>query len=303
MKSWIYFERFDYEIKGKQNKYIDTIFTFDIETTSIYILDGKIYPAITYKDLTDKQKEACKPYGFMYIWQLGINDKVYFGRTWDELKDFLKILDEYTGYNKKYFFIHNASFEFQFLKGVFNFIDVTARNLRHVMTFKFEDYNIEVHCTYYMSNVSLKKLAEVYHLPVKKKDGDLDYTKIRTFSTPLTEKELSYCEYDCLVVYYYILFELERYKELKKIPVTYTGHVRKELRRVISNDYGYKAVVRKAINTDPHVYNLLLEAFAGGYTHSNAFYSNRTIKNVDSYDFTSSYPFVMVSERYPRRRI
>ena len=114
---------------------------------------------------------------------------------------------------------------------------------------------------------------------------------------------MQYCEYDCLVVYYYILFELERYKELKKIPVTYTGHVRKELRGVISNDYKYKAVVRKAINTDPHVYNLLLEAFAGGYTHSNAFYSNRIVKNVDSFDFTSSYPFVMVSERYPRRRI
>lgn len=299
MKSWIYFDGFKFNILGKKNKYIDTIFTFDIETTSIYELDSKIYPAINYKDLNQKEKDRSSFYGFMYIWQLGINDKVYYGRTWDELKDFLKILDEYTGHNKKYFFIHNLSFEFQFLKGVFEFEKVTARNVRHVMTCQFKDYNIECHCTYTMSNVSLKKLAEVYHLPVKKKSGDLDYSKIRIFTSPLSEIELQYCEYDCLVVYYYILFELETYKELSKIPITYTGHVRKEFRNLISKDYQYKYTVKKAINTNPHIYNLLVQAFMGGYTHSNAYFSNRIIYDVDSYDFTSSYPYVMVSEKYP----
>ena len=263
MKSWIYFDGFKFNILGKKNKYIDTIFTFDIETTSIYELDSKIYPAINYKDLNQKEKDRSSFYGFMYIWQLGINDKVYYGRTWDELKDFLKILDEYTGHNKKYFFIHNLSFEFQFLKGIFEFEKVTARNVRHVMTCQFKDYNIECHCTYTMSNVSLKKLAEVYHLPVKKKSGDLDYSKIRIFTTNLSEIELQYCEYDCLVVYYYILFELETYKELSKIPITYTGHVRKEFRNLISKDYQYKYTVKKAINTNPHIYNLLVQAFMG----------------------------------------
>lgn len=90
MRSWLCFEKFDYNVIGKQNKYIDTIFTFDIETTSIYILDGKIYPAIAYKDLSNKQKEACKPYGFMYIWQLGINDMVYFRENLGRAKRFFK---------------------------------------------------------------------------------------------------------------------------------------------------------------------------------------------------------------------
>ena len=37
----------------------------------------------------------------------------------------------------------------------------------------------------------------------------------------------------------------------------------------------------------------------GGYTHANAYWSNRIIEDVDSFDFTSSYPYVMVSEKYP----
>lgn len=170
IKSWKDFKEFEYNVIGKRNKYIDTIFTFDIETTSCYILNDKIYPAFYYKDLTQKEKDECQFFGFMYIWQLGINNQVYFGRTWQELKEFLKIIELYTKKLKKYFFIHNLSFEFQFLKGEFEFKNVTARNTRHVMTAQFTDYNIEMHCTYYMSNVSLKKLAEVYHLPVEKKE-------------------------------------------------------------------------------------------------------------------------------------
>ena len=300
IKSWKDFEEFTYNTCGKKNKYVDTIFTFDIETTSVYMLNEKIYPAFFYKELSQKEKDACKFYGFMYIWQLGINDKVYYGRTWLELKKFLEKIEKYTKGLKKYFFVHNLSFEFQFLKGEFEFKKVTARNVRHVMTATFSDYNIEIHCTYMMSNVSLAKLADVYSLPVEKKIGDLDYAKIRTSKTKLTETEFGYCEYDCLIVYYYILFELKTYKELSKIPITYTGHVRKEFRKVINNDFAYKATVKKSVNTDPHVYNLLVQAFMGGYTHANWYYANRTISDVDSYDFTSSYPYVMVSEKYPR---
>lgn len=46
-------------------------------------------------------------------------------------------------------------------------------------------------------------------------------------------------------------------------------------------------------------YCYLREAFAGGYTHGAAHILDRTLENVTSFDFTSSYPAVMVSEMFP----
>jgi hypothetical protein len=40
-------------IKGNRKYYDTNIYTFDIETSSYYILDGKVYPAIKYDDLED----------------------------------------------------------------------------------------------------------------------------------------------------------------------------------------------------------------------------------------------------------
>lgn len=37
----------------------------------------------------------------------------------------------------------------------------------------------------------------------------------------------------------------------------------------------------------------------GGFTHCNAMYTNKICHNVTSYDFTSSYPTVLISEKYP----
>ena len=90
------------------------------------------------------------------------------------------------------------------------------------MKCEMQDYNIEIHCSYMMSNCALKQLPKIFMLPVEKKVGDLDYTLLRTPITNLTEKELGYCEYDCLVIYHYIKRELETYKRVDKIPITST---------------------------------------------------------------------------------
>ena len=115
---------------------------------------------------------------------------------------------------KKYVFIHNLSFEFQFLKCHFKFVDVLARKSRKVMRCRFEKYNIELRCSYMMSNCALKYLPNLYKLPVEKLICDLDYTKIRNDKTILTSEELKYCENDCLVVYYYIKEELKTYERV-----------------------------------------------------------------------------------------
>lgn len=284
--------------KKDDKMYDNTIYTFDIEVTSYLKLDGTQYSQDKYEDFTEKEKDRCETYSIMYIWMFGINDTVYYGRTWDELKEFWYQLDKDIPI-KKIVYVHNLSYEFQFLRSQFLIDSVTARTERKVMKCKLADFNIEMKCSYFLSNVKLEKLPEIYGLNVEKMVGCLDYSTIRVPTTPLSDKELLYCENDCLVLYEYIKTELITYEKLEKIPLTSTGKVRNELKNLVYNDYYYRRKVSKAINTDPHVYNLLQQCFMGGYTHANYCYTDMLIKNVDSFDFTSSYPYVMIAYKYP----
>src|SRR5699024_8984939 len=52
------------------------------------------------------------------------------------------------------------------------------------------------------------------------------------------------------------------------------------------------------LTLDDKTYTELKEAFAGGFTHANPDKVGKTFNNVSSIDFTSSYPTVMISEKY-----
>lgn len=300
MKYWKDFHFIEKKTIGKKKNslYDNNIFTFDIETSSLFMLNNKIYSTSEYLKLDKKEQEEAEFFAIMYIWQFSINETVYYGRTWEEFIKFIKELDSVIP-EKKFVFVHNLSFEFQFLKSFFNVKNMFARKARKPISFELADYNFEFRCSYFMSNCALKQLPKIFNLTDKKLVGDLDYSLIRTPLTKITAKELKYCENDCLIVYEYIQKELEEYGTVKKIPRTSTGHVRRELFERIHNDYNYKNKVKKAINTDTHVYNLLVEAFMGGFTHANYMYTDKIIKNVDSWDFTSSYPYVLVTHKYP----
>lgn len=299
MKNWLEFNyHFSDRYTKKKKNYDNTIYTFDIEITSYYILNNKIYSAFDYLKLTDDEKEKCVFQSCMYIWMFSINDVVYYGRTFEELEIFL---DKIFFYNedKKIVYVHNLSFEFQFLKSYFKFNSVVARKAHKVMKCLLNKYNIEFRCSYYLSNVKLELLPKIFKLNVKKLVGNLDYSKIRNSKTILSDEELSYCENDCLVLYEYIKKELETYEYLDKIPLTSTGKVRRELKNKISTNMSYKYKVRRSYNDDPNIYNLLIGCFQGGYTHSNYYYTDTIIKDVSSFDFNSSYPYVLVAYKYP----
>ena len=295
MKYYKEYKIHDYKI---ENGYDNTIYSFDIETTSYLLLNGEILPASHYLKLDESDKALALKQSCMYIWMLSINDQVYYGREWCELVEFISYLDELID-AKKQIFIHNLSFEFQFLKSVFKIESVMARKKRKPMTVKLLDYNVTLRCTLFMTNCKLEKVSEVYNLPVKKLSGNLNYDLLRHSKTKLTDKELSYCENDCLVIYEYIKFMLTIYKKIEKIPITSTGQVRRELREKVLKNYNYRKKVSRAVNTNPHVYNLLNDCFMGGYTHANYIYADIIINNVTSFDFASSYPYCMTCFKMP----
>ena len=298
MLYWNLYKEHKSDIRGKRKKFDNTIYTFDIETSSYLILDNKLIPACNYLELNEKERERCIYQATMYLWQFGINDTVYYGRTWEEFRLFLNKLESNVS-ELKYVFVHNLTFEFQFLKSIFHFSDVSARKSHKVMTAIMRDYNIMFRCTYFMSNCALKYLPKLFRLPVEKMVGDLDYDLIRHSESYLSDIELRYGEYDCLVVYHYIKEELKTYEDVKHIPTTSTGKVRRELMELIRTDFKYRRLVNKSINTDPHIYNLLVDAFMGGYTHANWIHADEVLKDVDSYDETSAYPYILVTCKFP----
>lgn len=262
--------------------YYNDYCSFDIETTSTYInKDNK--------------------FAFMYEWNCHIADMVIEGRTWSEFLDLTKLLFKTMELDcdkrRLAMWIHNLPFEFAFLCKYFTWIDVFALDDRKPVR-ALSSQGIEFRCSYTLSGYSLAKLAEnLNHHTIRKLTGDLDYSLIRHSDTPLSKEERQYCINDVLIVSAYIEEQIEEFGSIAKIPMTNTSRVRNYCRDHC-DDAQYKKLMESLV-IDPAEYEMLKAAFHGGFTHSNAYRVGEICENVASYDFTSSYPAVMVAEKYP----
>lgn len=295
--SEIEFQNYYFKKKNRADIVNDDIMCFDIETSSGFLHKDSdtLEP---YLGKSKKYYEDCKKYAICYVWQFSINDNVFWGRTLEDFKDFLRELEYYEPH-KKIVYIHNFSFEFQFLINVLQFDYVFARQTRKPLFAEWSTYQFR--CSYFLTNMSLATWAEQKKLSVQKLVGDLDYTILRTPKTKLTNTELSYCFNDVLVMYFGLLQYKEKYGHIIDIPFTQTGEVRKEVidRMNVSSEYKYRKRCIKLIPETIEDYALLCDCFMGGYTHSNAVHTNVVLDNVRSKDISSSYPIVMCLEKYP----
>lgn len=295
--SEIEFQTHYFKKKNRADIVNDDIMCFDIETSSGFLHKDSdtLEP---YLGKSKKYYEDCKKFAICYIWQFSINDNVFWGRTLEDFKDFLQELEYYEPH-KKIVYIHNFSFEFQFLINVLQFVYVFARQARKPLFAEWNTYQFR--CSYFLTNMSLTTWAEQRKLSVQKLVGDLDYTILRTPKTKLTNTELSYCFNDVLVMYFGLLQYKEKYGHIIDIPFTQTGEVRKEVieRMNVSSEYKYRKRCIKLIPQTIEDYSLLCDCLMGGYAHSNAVHTNVVLDNVFSKDISSSYPTVMCLEKYP----
>lgn len=276
------------KITYRKKQYYNIPCSFDIETTSTY-LDG--------------EKVA-----FMYIWVLNINGTSIIGRTWSEFEMCIDTIHKklYTSPDRIFvIYVHNLAFEMAFIQRRFKWEKVFSIDTRKPI-YARDERGIEFRCSYLLSGYSLAKVAEnLQTYKIKKLVGDLDYYKVRTSITPISQKEMRYVINDGRIVVAYIMEEIDRNGNIAKIPLTKTGYVRQACRRnCFSKSHReksgniYRARIKKLTLTLEE-YDLLKSAFAGGFTHANPFYTNKILHNVRSFDFTSSYPAVMVAEKFP----
>ena len=264
-------------VRGRRNVvYAREICSFDIETST----------------LPNDQS-------FMYVWQFAIEDRVYMGRTWEEFKRFLRLLRTISGGYRILCFIHNASFEFQFLSGIFDFKDddVFCVESRKILYFVLDNW-IEFRCSYLLSNMGLDEMTRKYNVAHQKRSGEeFNYSIIRYPWTPLSPSELQYCSYDVLGVVESVHAIMELYDDsVYTLPLTSTGFVRRDVKRQMEP---YHADI-DSIYPSYDVFRLLRAEFRGGNTHANRYYSGEVIRQPGkSKDIASSYPAQQCNNLFP----
>lgn len=286
----------DFKSNAKGVKLCNLPFSFDIETTSFE------------RENNGKTEKLAT----MYVWQFGINGYVIIGRFWSEFIEMIKTISKVLQLNENkriIVYIHNLSFEFQFIRKMFDWINVFSIEERRPLYALSVD-GVEFRCSYLLSGYNLATVAKnLVKYKIKKLVGDLDYNLKRHSETPLNENEIAYCVNDVKIVMLYIKEYLENVRNIHSIPLTKTGGVRKFCRKecftIVTdsgkkvNNYDYKHLINGLKIKDLSEFNAMQRAFCGGFTHANANYVNKVITDVASYDFTSSYPAVMVAEKYP----
>lgn len=288
-------------INSNKKTFYNIPMSFDIETTSFYVdMNGNVINNEDYKKYSQNGYLKAHKKAIMYVWQFAIGQNVIYGRYWKQFFYFLDSLSAYMGLDKKYIivYVHNLSYEFQFICKRFNWADIFADTERKPIKAE-TDTHIIFKCSYRLSGYSLSVLANNLHThKIKKLVGDLDYTKLRNSKTPLSENELAYCVNDVLIVTAYIEEQIEEWGNIENIPLTQTGKVRRYVRNRCFENPKYKFIIQK-LTIERTEYLLLKNAFMGGFTHSNSMYTEIECKNVTSFDFTSSYPTVLIAEKYP----
>ena len=281
---------------NKKKEYINIECGFDIETTSTY--------------LADEEKTA-----FMYLWTFGLKDSdfIVHGRTWNEFLILCDDLKEHFKLSEDRIlpcYVHNLGYEFQFMRKYFKWESIFSIDERKPIK-ALSSIGIEFKCSYVLSGFSLSNTANnLTKHKIEKLDGDLNYNLVRHSKTKITDEELQYAVNDVLIILYYINEQIDLYGDITKIPMTNTGRVRKFVRdKCYYTDSNHRKSsqgkfdryrkIMEDLTLTPELYKMCKRGFMGGFTHANANYSGQIIDDVTSIDFTSSYPAVMLAEKFP----
>ena len=324
MKHFSELEKVKWDIHRISNKHkeIDNIMCFDIEVSSFFQdSNGIIYsqndvlrkfqylPKEKRYDALSAFFSNCDKGSLCYIWQFGIENngvfETYYGRELKEFKILIDKLNETLNY-RAYVYIHNSSYEMQFLQNIFdleNECECFFTDKRQPLYFRYG--NIEFRCSYRLTNLSLRAWG-------KQTGGTqktlLDYGTIRTPKTKLKLEELEYCENDLLVMYDGLKQYREQYGYIGNIPYTQTGKPRREIKKLFHNNKNYHEQITKELPINLNEYKIQKRCYGGGLTIANAKNVKnkkgkiKKHKNVFNRDIASAYPYQLVTELFPSGR-
>lgn len=299
------YTNFDYSIlnncetvrtSGKKPHTVNqAIIMFDTETTKLYdnpVVNGKI-GAVVNAVIAFTVSIRC----------FGINICTLYGHTPTQLTDCLTRVRKALAGDKVLMYAHNLAYDYTFCRRFFfrewqKPVKFLATKPHYPVNVEFEN-GIALRDSLALAQRSLDRWAKDMNVPHQKALGKWDYSKRRTQNHEFTADELEYIEHDTLAGVECLDYlrlslgvaTLEKY-------YTATGIPRRDVKRVGKDEYANKLFSRCVPDYD--TYRKLEKCFHGGFTHANRSIVEETIKGrVECYDFASSYPFVMCSEKYP----
>ena len=256
----------------------DKFWTFDIETTTI----------ITGLD-ADKN-----PIRNGIIWSGQFYDGTDYiqVRSLKEVVRQLKIIEDENkdeSEHKICVFVHNLSYEFQFIKDFFNFTKILCTSERKIIS--AETDQIVFRCSYFLSNMALDKFLKNENVPAEFLKSKMDYNVQRFPWTKIKPDEYRYCKNDVVGLHMALKRRISDClnEDINNLPLTSTGYVRKASRKAMAkNKNNHWRFIREKL--DKETFEMAHQAFRGGNTHANKMFVNKVMRNAGSDDECSEYP-------------
>lgn len=286
--------------KGDNSTYNEVIIMADTETSKKHLNDTIIRPDGTIQYIqVDNHVVAWT----ISLRAFGRNIVTLYGNKPSEFtKCVVKLIGNMNGYETIIYF-HNMAYDWVFLRKFlfqeFGFPSKQLNTKSHYPILIQWDNGLTLKDSLILAQRSLQKWAEDLCVESQKAVGLWDYDKLRNQDEVFTDDELKYIEHDTLAGVECIdKTRITLNKSLYSMPYTATGIPREEVRK-IGKDNGARDLFKRMHLTFEQ-YIKAERVFHGGYTHANRHLIDTLIEDpVYCRDFASSYPFVMLSEKYP----
>ena len=226
-----------------------------------------------------------------------------YGHRPDDLVDCLLRIHESMQGMHTVFYCHNFPYDYVFIrKFLIEKMGTPEKALNvkphYPILLKFKN-GIILKDSLILAQKSLERWSNDLQVEHTKAVGKWDYDKPRNQDCRFSRDEKLYIEHDTLAGVECLQKTMDNLnKRIYSIPFTATGIVR-EATLEIGKGYQAHSLFTK-ISPDYNIYCILEKVFHGGYTHANRYFIEQTIEGpVIAYDFISSYPYVILSEKFP----
>ena len=307
-----YFDKWKYRIKFWDN------FNYELLSNVLYIKRAGRNENDTYNDClimfdTETSKKDPNIIGENHVVAFTVSIRAFnknlvtlWGHRPDDLvKCLIKIHEAMSGQHT-IFYCHNYAYDYVFIRKFLMQELGTPEKVLNVkphypilMIFK---NGMIIKDSLILAQKSLDRWSKDLNVEHQKAVGKWDYDKIRSQKEKFSAAEMEYIEHDTLAGVECLQKTMDVLnKRIYAIPYTATGIIREQVYTEGKEYHAHKTF--QDISPDFSVYQILEQVFHGGFTHANRYFIDTTIEGtISCYDFNSSYPYCILSERYPSEK-